>query len=147
MKSPATRHFIVISQAMQYCFKISKNILFEFFVGVSADYVWFVTIKDFNPSKLKFFICIMITNIKIILWKPQPQHRNNNHSQLIIFCSHSSFGIHLIFFALTSVFPIGVHGLDTDITLKLNLKLIMNASRFSRFALSEQMLVLNRLKL
>ena len=46
--------------------------LSEIFEGVPAvntnDYVWFVTIKDFNPVRLEFIICIMIINIKIFSW-------------------------------------------------------------------------------
>ena len=32
------------------------------------DYVWFATIKDFNPSRLEFIICIMTSYIKIYSW-------------------------------------------------------------------------------
>ena len=41
---------------------------------------------------------------------------------------------------------LGVHVSDTAITQKLNSKLLMSVKRFLRFALSEQMLVWNRLK-
>ena len=64
----------VISQFLKLCnvvFRFSKNVLFEIFFGMVAvntnDYVWFVTIKDFNPNRLNS-LSIMISSIKIFLW-------------------------------------------------------------------------------
>ena len=51
--------------------RFSKNMLFKFFrvpVLNSSNYAWFVTIKSFNPSRLEFIICIVISNIKIFSW-------------------------------------------------------------------------------
>ena len=140
--------------------RFSQNMLFELFLTYylytifmvpvvnTNDHVWFLTIKAFNPSRLEFIICIMVSNIKIFSWFKLNTFLNIETTTSLNWWSSVTMVVlvALQFPWFNFTFCYRGHVSDTAITLKLNSKLLMNASRFSRSALSEQVLVWKRLK-
>ena len=144
----------VISQFLKLCnvvFRFSKNVLFEIFFWMvvvnTNDYVWFVTIKDFNPSRLNS-LSIMISSIKIFLWFKLNTYFNIKTTTTLNWWSFVPMIVlvAILFprFNFTFSFrsPCFRHSYNT----KTKFQITNECFKVLRFALSEQIFVWNRLK-